>query len=131
MKKLLRFLVISSFVLPVLIPSTVYAFGGPVPAYGFQDRERYRDMSPDRGHYDAEQTYLRRFELNRGDRFGDPDDQGNNSNSQGNQPNTPGAGQNAPLDGGLSLLLAAGIGLGVKKAFGKKKATEQDNNDTE
>lgn len=130
MKKLLRFLVIfSSFVLPILIPSTVFAFGGPAPAYGFQDRERYRDMSGGRGQYDAEQTYLRRFELNRGHRFGRNDDQG--SNSQGDQPNPPGAGQNAPLDGGLSLLLAAGIGLGMKKAFGKNKPAEENNNDTE
>ncbi|HEV2483642.1 MAG TPA: hypothetical protein VGS79_28445 [Puia sp.] len=84
-------------------------------------------MSADHGRLDAEQTYLRRFELNHGDRFGNSDDQGNNS--QGNQPNTPGGGQNAPLDGGLSLLLAAGIGLGMKKAIGKSKASKQANND--
>jgi hypothetical protein len=29
-------------------------------------------------------------------------------------------GGSAPLDGGLSLLLAAGVGLGVKKAIGRK-----------
>lgn len=31
----------------------------------------------------------------------------------------------APLDGGLSLLLAAGIGLGVKKAIERNKASKQ------
>ena len=37
---------------------------------------------------------------------------------------------NAPIDGGLSLLAAAGIGYGVKKAREKKKQqqeTEADN----
>lgn len=28
-----------------------------------------------------------------------------------------------PIDGGLSLLIAAGIGLGAKKAYDKKKKT--------
>jgi hypothetical protein len=129
MKKLLRCLVISAFVLPILIPSTVFAFGGPVPAYGFQDRERYREM--DRSHLGAEQTYLRRFETNRGDRFadrfGNDDDQGT---PHVNPPSAAG-GENAPIDGGLSLLLVAGLGLGVKKAVGKNKASKQDNNDTE
>lgn len=86
-------------------------------------------MSPGHGRLDAEQTYLRRFEVNHGDRFGRPDDNG--SGPQGGQPSVPGGGQNAPLDGGLSLLLAAGIGLGMKKAVGRKKASKEDNNDTE
>ena len=42
----------------------------------------------------------------------------------------PGAGENAPIDGGLSLLLAAGLGLGVKKAIGRNKTSKQDNNET-
>ncbi|MFT3980901.1 MAG: hypothetical protein QM687_10560 [Ferruginibacter sp.] len=29
-----------------------------------------------------------------------------------------------PIDGGLSLLLAAGIGLGAKKAYDRRKATK-------
>jgi len=44
-------------------------------------------------------------------------------------PGTPigsGGGGSAPLDGGLSLLLAAGIGLGVKKAANRRKAIRQD-----
>ena len=32
-----------------------------------------------------------------------------------------GGGARVPLDGGISILLAAGIGLGVKKVFEKKK----------
>jgi hypothetical protein len=32
----------------------------------------------------------------------------------------------APLDGGLSILLAAGLGLGIKKALKNKKAGQED-----
>lgn len=42
-------------------------------------------------------------------------------------PAAPGGGQSAPLDGGLTLLLAAGIGLGVKKATNMRKASRQEN----
>ncbi|MBK8712905.1 MAG: hypothetical protein IPL97_13730 [Niastella sp.] len=31
-----------------------------------------------------------------------------------------------PIDGGLSLLIAAGIGLGAKKAYDRKKKTTGD-----
>jgi hypothetical protein len=31
-----------------------------------------------------------------------------------------------PIDGGLSLLIAAGIGLGAKKAYDRKKQKEQE-----
>jgi hypothetical protein len=127
MKKLLRFLVTSSFVLPVLIPSKASAFGGPQPNYGFQDRERFRsEQTMQRGDrfLDPEQNYLNRFEQFR-NRF----DNNDPSNPQVTPPPPPG-GENAPIDGGLSLLLAAGIGLGVKKAVGRNKATKQDNNET-
>ena len=30
-----------------------------------------------------------------------------------------------PIDGGLSLLIAAGIGIGAKKAYDRKKATQK------
>ena len=33
--------------------------------------------------------------------------------------------QCVPIDGGLSLLLAAGIGIGAKKAYDRKKATQK------
>jgi hypothetical protein len=35
--------------------------------------------------------------------------------------NGGGSSPSAPLDGGLSLLMIAGVGLGVKKTFGRKK----------
>jgi hypothetical protein len=132
MKKLLRFLVIPSLVLPVLIPSKVSAFGGPQPTYGFQDRERFRSqqqMSTDRGgrlDLDPEQSYLSRFESLR-NRFDNNDP---STPPQVTPPAAPGGGENAPIDGGLSLLLAAGLGLGVKKAVARRKASKQDNNET-
>jgi len=45
------------------------------------------------------------------DIFGDPKTGNNNS---GNPSNGGGSGTTAPIDGGISLLLAAGIGMGVK-----------------
>ena len=127
MKKLLCFLVIPSLVLPVLIPSKVSAFGGP--SYGFQDRERLRGQqtSMERGgRIDPEQNYLNRFEVLR-NRF-----EGNDPSTPPPvaPPLTPGGGENAPIDGGLSLLLAAGLGLGVKKAVARRKASKQVNNET-
>ena len=41
-------------------------------------------------------------------------------------PGNNGGGTSAPLDGGISLLLAAGIGLGMKKAMRKKKSSEAE-----
>lgn len=33
----------------------------------------------------------------------------------------PGSPESCPIDGGLSLLIAAGIGIGAKKAYDKRK----------
>ena len=41
--------------------------------------------------------------------------QGDNSNCSGTPGTTNGGGGTAPIDGGISLLLAAGVGLGVRK----------------
>jgi len=77
------------------------------------------------------------FERTFHDLFGRPGYNGNHHSGQysGNSnPGSSGSGSNgsggtrAPLDGGLSLLLAAGVGLGVKKAF-KKKAPQQEGKD--
>ncbi len=42
----------------------------------------------------------------------------------GNQPN--GGGNSVPLDGGISLLLAAGLGLGLKKAMGRNRSSQEE-----
>jgi hypothetical protein len=34
-----------------------------------------------------------------------------------------------PIDGGLSILLAAGVGYGVKKAYEKRKRVNEPSND--
>jgi hypothetical protein len=66
------------------------------------------------------------------DLFGRPGYNGNHRSGQYSGNSNPGSsgsgGTRAPLDGGLSLLLAAGVGLGVKKAF-KKKAPQQEGKD--
>ena len=48
--------------------------------------------------------------------------------NQGVTPNNNGGGgdTNTPIDGGLTLLLAAGIGYGVKKANDKRKAAKAE-----
>ncbi len=48
------------------------------------------------------------------DIFGDGNKQGSNQGDGGSWAGNPGGGT-APIDGGISLLLAAGVGLGVKK----------------
>jgi len=45
------------------------------------------------------------------------------SRAQTPPPNDP---VDAPIDGGLSLLLAAGVGYGVKKAYAKRKKTNDE-----
>jgi hypothetical protein len=39
---------------------------------------------------------------------------------------TPGGGGGVPLDGGISLLVAAGVGYGAKKMAAKKKAAAEE-----
>ena len=40
------------------------------------------------------------------------------------QPTDPGGDVDAPIDGGLSLLIAAGVGYGAKKIREKRKQTQ-------
>jgi hypothetical protein len=46
------------------------------------------------------------------------------SNAQVDPPPDP---IDTPIDGGLSILLAAGVGYGVKKAYDKRKKTANEN----
>lgn len=46
--------------------------------------------------------------------------QGQNNNDQGGG-GKKGSSPSAPLDGGITLLLAAGVGLGVKKVLDQRK----------
>jgi hypothetical protein len=127
MQKFTRILLMALLAIPILMLSTVYANppGGP----------GYRAFSNTPGHPAfVEPPFTRDFsnrERARGGR-GNPFDGGDHGRGDGrggdrpSEPHMPGdpGDPRAPLDGGLSLLLAAGIGLGVKKAFGKKNAVQ-------
>lgn len=61
------------------------------------------------------------------DIFGDDNNQGKNGNQGGNGGSGSWAGDSgstgggtAPIDGGISLLMAAGLGLGLRKMAGRK-----------
>ena len=41
----------------------------------------------------------------------------------GDPPDDPAGDPDAPIDGGISLLIAAGVGYGLKKAHDKRKKT--------
>ena len=64
------------------------------------------------------------------DIFGDDNNQGKYGNQGGNggsgswagDGGTSGGGGTAPIDGGISLLMAAGLGLGLRKMAGRKNA---------
>ena len=43
-------------------------------------------------------------------------------------PNNVAGGAGVPIDGGLSILLAAGAGLGLKKAWEARKRNSEENN---
>jgi hypothetical protein len=43
----------------------------------------------------------------------------------GNKGGNSGGGNGVPIDGGITILLAAGIGLGAKKIYDRKKKKEQ------
>jgi hypothetical protein len=97
--------------LPLLTPTLSKANGpheGPGD-HGSVERER---MERARHEKAPEERYLRE------------------RHSSGSIPRAEGqSGPRAPLDGGISLLLAAGIGLGVKKAAQRKKALKEKKTD--
>ena len=97
MKKISRILFLAVLVIPILTVSTVKANGG---ASG-------KDGS-------LLQTILQ-------DIFGGSNKTPSPGNGGGSN---SGGGTRVPLDGGLSLLLVAGVGLGMKKAFPKKAVGE-------
>jgi len=146
MKKATRLLILTAFVLPLSLIGSAYAGGpgGPVPvlrpyysgsshsgirhndpfstslptADGFKPGDNddplhlqdpiggpgpdfNRDDLHDRFHYADRDPHA-----GGGPHYGDPSASG---------------GQSAPIDGGITLLLAAGIGLGIRKARNRKQ----------
>ena len=93
MNKITRFLLLTSFCLFLIGGSQAFANGQPNSGTtGKQDQGFLTQLLQDI--------------------FGDPKTGNNNS---GNPSNCGSGGTTAPIDGGISLLLAAGIGMGVKK----------------
>jgi hypothetical protein len=103
MKKFSYLLFMSVFILSILHSSLVRANDG--------DRNFKHDRDRDR------------FE--KGDRDGRGERGGDHGSGQGSD----GGGARVPLDGGLSILLAAGIGLGVKKVVERNKAGKEEKGD--
>lgn len=148
MKKATRLLILTAFVFPLLTVSRAYA-GGPGPGQRMNYGERERlGLDPSGVHStDPFNSDLRSTDgfhatdpdnnpLHLQDPIGNPgpdinrNDLFDRSVVGGHDP-FPGAGRpawdsgngggTAPIDGGISLLLAAGIGLGIKKARARKQ----------
>jgi hypothetical protein len=144
MKRVTRLLFLTVFVIPILTISNVSAFGGPGgrAPIGQRDFQGHRDpfnnhvgdISPSAignepidhidpyGGNDYHNRILDRdpFVQGSGGGWGDPAGSGNSGTG-----NSGNGGGTAPLDGGISLLLAAGIGLGMKKARAARRANQQ------
>lgn len=152
MKKATRLLILTAFVFPLFTISRAYAGGpGPGQRINFAERQRLgidpigvgvqaqgtdpfnTDRTTDGFHGTTDYN-----PLHLQDPIGNPapdidrNDLFNRSVVAGHD-RFPGAGQptwdpsdngggTAPIDGGISLLLAAGIGLGLKKARARKQA---------
>lgn len=106
MKKLLSVLFLSLVAIPVLTVSKAAANTGDEGSR--RQREEQLTKWNDRLKFGERDREYRGYYGRRVDDDPTPPAAGN--------PAGRGSGQSAPLDGGLSLLLAAGIGLGVKKA---------------
>jgi hypothetical protein len=149
MKKVTRLLILTAFVFPLFTVSRAYA-GGPGPGqrtnfgererlgldpYGVQNTDPYNPGVRSTDGFRA--TDPESNPLNLQDPIGNPvpdinrNDLFQRSVAGGHDP-FPGAGRpawdsnnngggTAPIDGGISLLLAAGIGLGIKRARARKQ----------
>src|SRR5579871_4839165 len=105
MKKAFRLLFLSAVVIPFVTITTASAEGPQGYSYHQRNEQNFfanffRDLF---GHQAP----------HRGGSYSGP-----SSNPYG------GSGATAPIDGGISLLLAAGLGLGVKKAVARNKAAK-------
>lgn len=138
MKKATRLLILTAFVLPLSLIGSAYA-GGPVPGQrpiysGFNHSGiRHSDPYNRTLTTDGFQPYDNPLRLE--DPIGGPGPDINRDDLRDRSPFAdhdpyPGAGhhdgdssggQTAPIDGGITLLLAAGIGLGIKKARSRKQ----------
>jgi hypothetical protein len=136
MKRVTRLLFLTVFIIPILTISNASAFGGPGgrTPIGQRDFQGHRD--PFNTHIgDRSPSSIDNEPIDRIDPFAGNDfhnrilDRDPFARGGVGDPGSPSAGGNnggtAPLDGGISLLLAAGIGLGMKKARAARKANQQ------
>lgn len=152
MKKVTRLLILAAFVLPLAFVSRAYAGGpGPGHRINFGDRSRlglepfgaqqtdglnqnnrdedgWRATMPDNNPLHLEDPIGNPHpDINRNDLFNRSIMAGHDRFPGAGHPawdpaNSGGGGATAPIDGGISLLLAAGIGLGMKRAKARKQA---------
>jgi hypothetical protein len=150
MKKALPFAIAILFVCPVFFPTSANAndggkSNGSSPSVLHQNHGKsWIDKAWDdlmnlfRSHHDPKGPTTPNHGNDGSGSNGNNNGNGNGGNGNHNGWGTPGSGTpgdggsgatggnggsspSAPLDGGLSLLMIAGVGLGVKKTFGKKK----------
>jgi hypothetical protein len=123
MQKFTRTLLMASMAIPFLMFSTAYANHPGGPGYRAFSNPPGRPAFVE-GPFTRDFSYGERAHGGRDNPFGGDDHgRGDGRGGRPSEPHMPGdpGDPRAPLDGGLSLLLAAGIGLGVKKAFRKNK----------
>ena len=113
MKRVSRLLLLALFGLLVL--GGTRSFAGPKPKPGGNTGGNIENIIK------TDEGFIQQL-LN--DIFGDPKsgNGGSGGSGGGSWSGNPGTGPTAPIDGGISLLLAAGIGLGMKKMANRKNA---------
>jgi hypothetical protein len=143
MKKVTRLLILTAFVVPLIMSSRAYA-GGPGQGQrsNFAERDRlglhpwnsattegWRATSPDNNPLGLSNPIGGSGpDIDRNDLWHRPIVGGRDPFPGAGRPFDPTAGNGAgngggtaPIDGGISLLLAAGIGLGLKRAKARKE----------
>jgi len=137
MKRVTRLLFLTIFVIPILTISNVSAFGGPGGRSPIGQRDFQGRRDPFSNHVgDVTPSTIGNEPTDHIDPFAgndfhnrildrDPFVQGSGGGWGSPVSASGNGGGTAPLDGGISLLLAAGIGLGMKKARASRKANQQ------
>jgi hypothetical protein len=132
MKAVVCSILIAAVVLPIFSVSKAYAGPGApfIAPPRVEDRQSLlfgRDplfnQAPVRSYYDDLNSDRNQVS---DERMFNGWENGLNNLDQHRPAGNSGGGTSAPLDGGISLLLAAGLGLGMKKAMRKKKSSEAE-----
>ena len=145
MKKIIRLFCLAIFVIPILTLSTAEARdreGGSGDKNPNFDKDHYNKADADRvikrereyakmigidyvpiGGAEGEQDKWKKEDHDFGGNGGNGDQGSHGTGTPAPGVNSPApVGNSVPLDGGIGILLAAGIGLGIKKMAGRNKA---------